>query len=80
MQKKLAEIEARLANLEHKLGLQRPGLSQPAGEFLTPKQAAERLGMPLPTMYYHLQRGNIPSVRLFGRIKVSVQTLQNIEQ
>lgn len=75
MQKKLAEIEARLKNLEHKLGLSRPGLNQPTGELITPKQAAEYMGMPLPTVYYHIQRGNLPSVRMFGRIKINKQHL-----
>ena len=37
---------------------------------MTVKETAEYLRMPLPSVYYHAQRGNIPTIKIGGRWRV----------
>ena len=39
-------------------------------EYLTPKEAAERKGVALATIYKAIERGNLPSYRVLGRVAV----------
>jgi excisionase family DNA binding protein len=75
----IAELESRIASLERKLGIAKPGFSEFSPEdFVTPKQAAEMAGIPLPTIYYHMQKGNLPSIRVFGRIRIAKRDISSL--
>ncbi len=39
-------------------------------DYLTPKQAAERKGVSVPTIYKAIERGVLPSERVLGRVAV----------
>ena len=41
-------------------------------DYLTPKQAAERKGVALPTIYKAIERGLLPSVRVLDRVALRV--------
>ena len=41
-------------------------------DYLTPKQAAERKGVSLPTIYKAIERGVLPSERVLDRVAVRI--------
>lgn len=41
-------------------------------DYLTPKQAAERKGVSVPTIYKAIERGVLPSERVLDRVAVRV--------
>ena len=44
---------------------------------LTVKETAEYLRIPLPTVYYLVQRGKIPAIQIGGRWRVKKSTLDH---
>lgn len=47
----------------------------PIHNLLTVKEAAEYLRIPLPTVYYLVQRGKIPGIQIGGRWRIKKSTL-----
>ena len=47
-------------------------------ELMTVKETAEYLRIPLPTVYYLVQRGQLPAVQIGGRWRIK-RSLQSIE-
>lgn len=47
----------------------------PADNLLTVKQTAEYLGIPLPTVYYLVQRGQLPAIQIGGRWRIKKDSL-----
>lgn len=44
------------------------GVSDTMDDYLTPRQAAERKGVSVPTIYKAIERGALPSVRVLDRV------------
>jgi excisionase family DNA binding protein len=49
----------------------------PTHNLLTVKETAEYLRIPLPTVYYLVQRGKIPAIQIGGRWRVKKSTLDH---
>ena len=49
----------------------------PTHNLLTVKETAEYLRIPLPTVYYLVQRGKIPAIQIGGRWRVKKATLDH---
>ena len=47
----------------------------PIHNLLTVKETAEYLRIPLPTVYYLVQRGKIPAIQIGGRWRIKKSTL-----
>jgi excisionase family DNA binding protein len=47
-------------------------------KFLTVKEVAEYLRIPLPTMYYLLKRGRIPAFQVGGRWRIKASDVDAI--
>jgi len=47
----------------------------PVHNLLTVKETAEYLRIPLPTVYYLVQRGKIPAIQIGGRWRIKKSTL-----
>lgn len=45
-------------------------------DYLTPKQAAERKGVAVPTIYKAIERGQLPSVRILDRVALRVADVE----
>ena len=43
---------------------------EPQPELLTVKETAEYLRIPLPTVYYLVQRGQLPAIQIGGRWRI----------
>jgi excisionase family DNA binding protein len=49
-----------------------PMHSELLDQYLTPRQAAERKGVAVPTIYKAIERGQLPAVRLLNRVALRV--------
>ena len=47
----------------------------PIHNLLTVKETAEYLRIPLPTVYYLVQRGKIPAIQIGGRWRIKISSL-----
>jgi len=48
---------------------------QPSHNLLTVKETAEYLRIPLPTVYYLVQRGQLPAIQIGGRWRIKKESL-----
>ena len=53
-----------------------PEQSESVEQLLTVKQAARYLKIPLPTIYYLVQRGQLPAIQIQGRWRIKKADLQ----
>lgn len=44
---------------------------------MTVKETAEYLRMPTPSVYYHVQKGNIPTIKIGGRWRILRDRLES---
>ena len=47
----------------------------PIHNLLTVKETSEYLRIPLPTVYYLVQRGKIPAIQIGGRWRIKISSL-----
>jgi len=61
----------------HQLAFMRimPDGERPSDNLMTVKETAEYLGIPLPTVYYLVQRGQLPAIQIGGRWRVKKDAL-----
>ena len=71
-------IEARLAEIENEAAELRSKLAESAEGYLSPKEAAALLRVPLPTIYFHIKNGKIKASKFIGRIKINKEDLLSL--
>lgn len=55
-------------------------MSENEHNLLTVKETAQYLNIPLPTVYFHIQRGQIPAIQIAGRWRIKRSALEAITQ
>ena len=55
-------------------------MAETAPELMTVKETAEYLRIPLPTVYYLVQRGQLPAVQIGGRWRIKTSTVTRLRE